>query len=526
MHDAPDRTGRAQLWRAIAALGVTLLAIAALVDIARPDAHAAVYLALAGGILLLAAGVANLASVTAFVRRRDARRGADAILATLFMTAILVVVQATSARRSHTFDLTRNHRHTLAPQTISLLETLDRDVDVTGFFRQASSKRAGAEELLSMYARRSPRFRYSLVDPDRQPELARRMDASLDVMVVQAGDDRRVVRTLDEEALTNVLVSLTRSGPRAVYFVTGHGEKDVASTDREGYSRARLGLESQDYTVRSLSLLGGTPVPPDCAVLVIAGPRRDYFADEQSSIERHLRSGGSALFMIDSQVDVPYLSALFARYHLALLNAVVLDELALDAGDRTFDATVAKVRRYESHPITQGLNYVTMFPRARPVVMRTDSARAGLDTRYLGFTDDTSWGETDMESFRIGRAERDGVDIAGPLPIAAAAALTPMVAAGGAATPGIESRMVLIGDSDFANNAMYGVLGNSDFFLNAIAFLSEDDNLIQIRPRRSSGDSVYITERQGRLVFLVCLILLPLTPIVTGAVVVARRRRL
>jgi ABC-type uncharacterized transport system involved in gliding motility auxiliary subunit len=101
-----------------------------------------------------------------------------------------------------------------------------------------------------------------------------------------------------------------------------------------------------------------------------------------------------------------------------------------------------------------------------------------------------------------------------------------MVAAGGAATPGIESRMVLIGDSDFANNAMYGVLGNSDFFLNAIAFLSEDDNLIQIRPRRSSGDSVYITERQGRLVFLVCLILLPLTPIVTGAVVVARRRRL
>jgi len=40
MHDAPDRTGRAQLWRAIAALGVTLLAIAALVDIARPDAHA------------------------------------------------------------------------------------------------------------------------------------------------------------------------------------------------------------------------------------------------------------------------------------------------------------------------------------------------------------------------------------------------------------------------------------------------------------------------------------------------------
>jgi hypothetical protein len=73
---------------------------------------------------------------------------------------------------------------------------------------------------------------------------------------------------------------------------------------------------------------------------------------------------------------------------------------------------------------------------------------------------------------------------------------------------------------------MLGVLGNSDFFLNTIAFLTEDENLIRIRPRRVVGDSVYITERQGRLVFLVCLIVLPLAPVVAGTVVLARRRRL
>jgi ABC-type uncharacterized transport system involved in gliding motility auxiliary subunit len=442
------------------------------------------------------------------------------------MTAILVVVQATSVNRSHTFDLTRNHRHTLAPQTTALLDSLDRDVEVTGFFRQASTKRDGAEELLSLYARRSARFHYSLADPDRQPERARRLGASLDEMVVEAGDDRRVVRTIDEEGLTNALVSLSRSGPRAVYFVTGHGEKDLSVADREGYSSVKRGLESQGYAVRAASILGGARVPSDASVLVVAGPREDYFADEVDAIERYLAGGGSVLFMLDPRVRVTRLSRVLARYHLSLVDAVVLDQLVLDAGDRSFDATVAKIRHYQPHPITRDFNYVTMFPRARPVMIATDSTKAGLDASYLCITDPTSWGETDSTSFAIGHATRDGSDIAGPLPIAAAATLTPLVAKAGGAAPGVKSRVVLIGDSDFADNALYGVLGNSDFFLNTIAFLAEDENLIRIRPRRLLGDSVYITERQGRMVFLVCLVLLPLTPIVTGAVVVARRRRL
>jgi ABC-type uncharacterized transport system involved in gliding motility auxiliary subunit len=131
-----------------------------------------------------------------------------------------------------------------------------------------------------------------------------------------------------------------------------------------------------------------------------------------------------------------------------------------------------------------------------------------------------------MTSFAAGRATRDGTDVAGPMPIAAVASRTPLVAEAEGVRPGRTSRVVLVGDSDFANNVLYGVLGNSDFLLNTVAFLSEDENLIRIRPRRLVRESVFITERQGRLVFIVCMVLLPLTPVVAGAVVVARRRRL
>jgi len=515
------------VWRVVASTGVGLLALALVLNTARAGAPRVwPILAAAGAVLLLLSALTNARTVVKFFRRRDARRGADSILAIVFLAAILVVVQATSVHRSHTFDLTRNHRHTLAPQTVAFLASLDRDVNGTGFFRQAWVKRGGAEELLSLYARQSAHFRYSFSDPDRQPDRARRMGASLDEIVLTSGDDHRVVRTIDEEGLTNALVSLTRKGPRVVYFVTGHGEKDIAVTDREGYSAARERLQGQGYQVRTVSLLGGTPVPNDAAVLVIAGPRQDYFADEVGSIERYLAGGGSLFCMIDARVATPQLAEVLARYHLSLVDAVVLDALILDAGDRSFDATVTKVRRYEPHAITRDFNFVTLFVRARPVMIANDSTLAGLDARYLAITDEASWGEVDESSFAKGSASRDGDDIAGPLPIAAAAKRTPMVASGGGVGAGVASRLVLIGDSDFAGNAMLGVLGNSDFFLNAIAFLSEDEHLIRIRPRRALGESVYITERQGRMVFLVCLVLLPITPMIAGAVVVARRRRL
>ncbi len=526
MDNEAHHTKRVVIWRVVAATGAFLLALAVALFTAGVGGASVSASAIAGSTVLLVAAAANWRMLRALLGRRDMRRGADAVLAVVFMTAILIVVQATSMGRSHRFDLTRNQRHTLAPQTLAVLDSLDRDLHVTGFFRQASAKRDGAETLLTLYARRSARFRYTLADPDRQPDLARRLGATLDELVVVAGDDRRVVRTINEESLTNTIISLTRSGRRTLYLVGGHGEKDAANTGRDGFSAAKEQLESQGYAVRTLSLLDGAGVPDDCAALVVAGPREDYLDAEVRAIQDYLARGGSAFFMLDPRVDHARLARLLVPYQLELLDAVVLDAVAVESGDRSFDATVVKVRRYESHPITRDFNFVTMFPRTRPVVIRSDTARAGLDVRYLCITHPASWGETDLAAFATGRAQQDGDDIAGPLPIAAAATRTPLAASNGGVGPGRKSRLVLVGDSDFANNAMIGVLGNGDFFLNCVAFLCQDENLIRIRPRRTSGESVYITERQGRMVFLVCLILLPLTPLVAGVVVAVRQRRL
>lgn len=508
--------------RLLAFGGLLLLALGALFSAAGvTGGHLVTIFLAAGAIAILLAALRSGHDWRSLLRGRAARRGADSVISIVLLTAVLVVIQAMSIQRAAQIDLTRNQRHTLSPQTLTLLSTLDRDVLATAFVRQTSITRAGVVELLDLYARRSTRFRYRMVDPDRQPELAERFHAAPDEIVFEAGDRRFIARNPGEESLTNALIHVTRSELKAVYFVTGHGEKDISNDERDGYSTLRVDLEHQGYAPRPLSLIGGAPVPSDAAAVVVAGPRDDYLDPEVEALDAYARNGGSLFVMIDPQISIPHLATVLAEYGLSVLDAVILDEKELRAGDRTFDATVVKVRRYERHAITRAFNYVTMYPRARPVFITKDSTAVGISAQFLGISDPTSWGETDMNSFALGRGSRDGVDLAGPIPVSAVATRAPMGRAGFK-----QSRVVLVGDSDFVNNVFFGVLGNSDWFENALAFLSDDESMITIRPRPALSDQIYLSERQGRFVFLICIVLLPAVSLSAGIAVITRRARL
>jgi ABC-2 type transport system permease protein len=309
--------------------------------------------------------------------RRAARRGRSRA----FFIAVLAVVQATSVRRSHLFDLTRNQRNTLAPQTVALLDSLDREVTATAFFRQDSPARAGAGQLMGLYARLSPRFRFRLVDPDRHPELVEQLGANADEIVVEAGGARRIARAAGEDALTNALLQVTRTGAKTVYFLTGHGERSLDLTSSDGFSAARAGLESQGYTVRPLSLLGLAAVPEDAAVVVIAGPPASSSIGEPCC--GYLAAGGSSRWSTRTLRSAPGPAEFRGCGRRSRRDRARnrRSQVRRDGG---------KIRRYERHPITRGFNFVTMFPRARRIT--ADSAGGGLDARYLCVTDGVAWG--------------------------------------------------------------------------------------------------------------------------------------
>ncbi len=517
------------VFRVAAALGLFLLiAGTALFPVGIPGDRLPAVLLTAGAVLLAVTAVFNVRSVIAFFGKRSARHGANAVLMTLLFTAILVVIQAISVRNTHRRDVTRNQRHSLSEQTRSLLGQLDDEIVFTAFVRKQTNEWYGAEQLLRMYSSHGNNVRWDRIDPDEKPHVAERYRARAGEVVVEYKDNSRTADGLSEEKLTNALLFASRKGQKTVYFTTGHDEKRIDSGDRAGYMLARKGLENAGFLVHELSLIDVDSIPGDCAVLILAGPKKEYLETEVNRINQYLDRGGNALFLLDPRRPIERIAPTLARYHILADNYVLLDELVIvEAGEEVFDATYTKIQKYQPHPITRDFRSITIFPMARPLAVIPVEADLSVSAQYIAITELSAWGETDLSSFKTGSATRDETDLAPPLAVAAASERTNRFDSprSGAREPEWTSRIVVIGDSDFATNRFFGVLGNSDFFLNSVEFLAEEQIVIPIRLREGAGDRVFISASEGRLIFVLSIVLLPLMVASLGGYVLLKKRR-
>ena len=90
------------------------------------------------------------------------------------------------------------------------------------------------------------------------------------------------------------------------------------------------------------------------------------------------------------------------------------------------------------------------------------------------------------------------------------------------ATP--ETRVVAVGDSDFAANMAIGVQGNRDFFLNSPNWLAQQENLITVRPRQPQDHRLTLTADQQNRIMILSLFIIPGLVFASGVYTWWRRR--
>ena len=473
---------------------------------------------------LVASGVLNRRAILAYLHRRSARYGLDTAVKIIAFISIIAVVQALSSRYNVRYDVTRNKRFSLAEQTVSVLDSLRRDIDVYAFFRRGTPDEARARDLLDQFRHRTDRFDFEFIDPDRRPQQARDMEVyAFGTTVVESGARRETLARLSEESLLNAVVKVSRETAKIVCFVKGHGERDPSNDSRDGYSIAVAAMEREGFDVRSVALFDVASVPDGCALVVVAGPKEDYLESEIGKINEYLDRGGSALFLIDPHTSLPNIDALLARFGIRVNEDAVVDPFSRVFGT---DYSVPVVAEYENHPITRGLELATFYPSARSVAIIDDGIE-GVAAQYLAKTGKSAWGETNLELIDKGKAAKDDEDNPGPAPLAVIAQKKPpILPVAGADRAGVgESAVVVFGDADFASNSSFRMSGNSDLFLNVIDFLTGEEELIAVRPKKGLGDRLFLTASQGRLIFLVSVVLLPLAVLACGTAAWAARRR-
>jgi ABC-type uncharacterized transport system involved in gliding motility auxiliary subunit len=492
--------------------GIAVLAAAVLLPFALPSqAQYRWSLVIAGVLLVLASFLMRAGDYRAIVTRRSTRYGVNTVVMVLLVLGVIGFVEALSAKHNARLDLTENRRNSLSPQTIQLLKSLKTDVNAVGFFRTDQPGKRIAEDLLKQYARYAGgKLTWKVVDPDREPALARRYAVeSYGTIVLETKTKSEKVLDAEEEKLTNGLVKVTREGKRAIYIVQGHGEHEITNTERAGFSEAKGALERSNYEVKPLALAREGKVPDDAAVVIVPGPRTDLFPPEIDALEGYLGKNGKLLVMVNPFQNEAMVKWL-AKYGFELGNNLVVEPNPIG---RLFGIgpEVPIVQQYESHAITRDMNGVTtLFPLTRSVATAKTPPQ-GVVLQPLARTSPQSWGETNRDALQKGEAKPDPEDARGPLPVAAVATKD-------------KARIVAYGTSNLASNQFLNLQGNRDFFLNTVSWLAEEEDQISIRPKEARSAPVFLSAQQGQAVFLLPVVVLPALVLAGGIVAVVRRR--
>jgi hypothetical protein len=105
--------------------------------------------------------------------REGVRHWLLVLTTTVGLVGSLSMAQVILSHHNWRIDLTPEKRFTLSDHARTLLAGLDRDVEVIAFLRSDDARNREIEDLLQRVHNVSPHVRYSVVDVNRNPAVAR-----------------------------------------------------------------------------------------------------------------------------------------------------------------------------------------------------------------------------------------------------------------------------------------------------------------------------------------------------------------
>ncbi|MBE9177417.1 Gldg family protein [Oculatella sp. LEGE 06141] len=520
-----------------------------------------------------------------FFGRRSTQVGTNAVIATLSAIAILGLINVLAVRYPVRLDLTENQIFTLAPQSVETVQALAQPVKVWIF---AETPNPQDQQLLQNYRQQGSQFSYEYVNPQAQPGLAQRFNVqTLGEVYLEIGDTRQFVQTLtpeerlSERRLTNALAQVSSDRTAKVYFLQGHGERPLEGGQR-GLTQAVAQLEEEGFTAEPLNLAASPQIPADADVVVVAGPQRELLEPEVNALGEYLERKSGLMLLIDPQTD-PGLDSILEPWGIQFGDRLIVDPAGQAAG---LGVGVTIINQYGQHPITEDFgNGISLYPVARPIGIEPKSS---VSADSLLITSDRTQAQRIAEdgqlqfdpsvdpegSFTLAAAFTRNVDepeaasspspspslspnaTASPSPNAAAspspsptATASPSPSPTATASPSPspdttadadaldeepandseasqpEARLVAIGNSAFITDGLFDQQLNGDVFLNAISWLSQqDDQLLSIRPAEMTSRRIVMSGQQRTLVTLGSLAILPLLALVVAIAVWWKRR--
>jgi ABC-type uncharacterized transport system involved in gliding motility auxiliary subunit len=535
-------------------VGIALLAVSLALKSLLLEGGVWIALTALLGAALTAVGAYALRVELAGMLRQ--RRG-EIALYSLGVVLALSAVAWLSLLFPHRIDMSEGGQFSLSPQTVSMLEKIDKPVHIT-FFHDPMMRET--VELYQQAAALNKLITVEFFDPMLNPAQARMMGVQFAGTALMRSETRKLqVNGGSETDIANGILRVSRGSTQRLCFLEGHGEPDPFSLEshdhmegdaghshglgsqfiiheQHGMAKARTALEAMNYTVGKVSLMRADASLDGCALLLVVGAKSPLMANEVKAVRDYLDKGGNAFFLFDPFVRTG-LEPVIESLGVNLDNDLVID----DASHFWADPSAPAVSDYNRHQITQGLP-MSFFPGARSL-SPTEKRVPGSAVIPLVNSSKKSFGE-----FTPDRVEYDeGKDQSGPNTImvlltrkpvsavtsammqhgadkAGAVGATAEDVGGKPGTAVRKSRIAIAGDSDFATNSFFNIMGNGALFLNTVNYLAAQENLIGVEPRNHDIPRVNMTNRQMKATLFLCVILIPALLAVVGIAVWWKQR--
>jgi len=479
---------------------------------------------------------------------RNFKHGSNALLLVLLVLGIIWFVHRIINSYPLQYDTTANKQYSLSEQSIKIVKDLKQDLKVTVFAKKDGFYENNMMSLLKYMSKVSSKVKTKIYDLDVDTTAAKAYGINEhNTMIIELGNKRKDIYERDivgndprrqqqggvefkgEQAIINAILEVQEAGKKVIYFTDGHKEKDSDDMkNAAGAAVIKQALIGDNYEVKKLNILKEGKIPEDCSVLVVAGPQQAFSAAEAEAVKKYLENGGKAMLLFEPMTGTGF-DALLANWELKLDNDFVVDtKSCLNLG--MYKDPASPIPEYEKHPITEPLeknNVPVFFPSVRSISETAEKKQNRVITKEkLFMSSPSSWGETDLASLKSGKVRKDPSDL--PAPLCLGYTVKERVNTKAAKKDAsYETKIIIIGDSDFISNApggMGGYQGFIDLFANSINWLMDEGLKISIRPKTVDFRPLVLTPFRFTIIWVLTIVVTPLLIVGAGLFVWWKRR--
>ncbi len=494
--------------------GLSLLSVGVVYFLLR-EWHPLLWMGL--GLFVIFAGVGiwnNRRTYSDFLSMKTTKEGMSMGTMILLVFALLMAVNFIAVRKHKTWDFSQAQTNSLSDQSMKVVKALTEDMKIRFFY---SKGQAGTEEgrrqfreLVKKYQDISNHVQLDFIEVNERPDLTQEygVNEGKGIVFVEYKGRKNRIDKIDEQELTSAMVKATRESEKTIYFVTGHGEKDIEDAQTESGLRGfKDVLEGNRYKVKNLVLTQASELPKDADLIFVVGSQQKFLDSEIQLLKQYLQNGGS-LFLATKNFETTGLKVLLNSMGIDASTESIATIMRSPMGD-IVNAIVPGMTFSSTHSITKIFGKNQFVAMQLPVPLKRMEGKTGFTVDDLVKTSEKSAAFAD-KSFQVAKTK-------GPFTVA-------MSIQGKLTADAKDFLAVVISDSDFLNNKMLVQNLNRDLGLNSAAFLSREENMISITPKEVQATPVKWGQSEFYIFVFGFVIPLPILMLVTSGVLWFRRR--